>query len=40
MGGRPMKGWLLVDATELENPASFEKWIRRGVDYASTLPKK
>ena len=38
--GRPMKGWLLVAGSVLEDDASLAKWIRRGVDYASSLPKK
>jgi TfoX/Sxy family transcriptional regulator of competence genes len=38
--GRPMKGWLLVGGVGLKDPASLTKWIRRGVDYASSLPKK
>lgn len=38
--GRPMKGWLLVSGSVLEDDASLAKWIRRGVDYASSLPKK
>lgn len=40
IAGRRMKGWLLVGGAQLENPASLGKWIHRGVDYASTLPKK
>src|SRR5436309_6333777 len=40
IAGRPMKGWLLVGGAGLTDPASFTKWVRRGVDYASTLPKK
>ena len=38
--GRPMKGWLLVGESALGSAASFKKWVRRGVDYASALPKK
>jgi TfoX/Sxy family transcriptional regulator of competence genes len=38
--GRPMKGWLLVGASGVKEPASLAKWVRRGVDYASSLPKK
>jgi TfoX/Sxy family transcriptional regulator of competence genes len=38
--GRPMKGWLLVDGTAVNDSASLAKWVRRGVEYASSLPKK
>ena len=38
--GRPMKGWLLVGGAGVKDPPSLTKWIRRGVDYASSLPKK
>jgi TfoX/Sxy family transcriptional regulator of competence genes len=38
--GRPMKGWLLIGGAGVKEPASLKKWIRRGVAYASSLPKK
>jgi TfoX/Sxy family transcriptional regulator of competence genes len=38
--GRPMKGWLLIGGTGVSAPASLAKWLRRGVEYASSLPKK
>ena len=38
--GRPMKGWLLVSASALGDEAALDKWIRRGLDYAATLPRK
>ena len=38
--GRPMKGWLLVGGAGVNDPASLAKWVRRGVEYASSLPKK
>jgi TfoX/Sxy family transcriptional regulator of competence genes len=38
--GRPMKGWLLVGGAGVSNPASLGKWVRRGVEYASSLPEK
>jgi TfoX/Sxy family transcriptional regulator of competence genes len=40
IAGRPMKGWLLVGGKQLDDPVALAKWIHRGVDYASTLPKK
>jgi TfoX/Sxy family transcriptional regulator of competence genes len=38
--GRPMKGWLLVSPTALKQKAGLEKWVQRGVGYATSLPKK
>jgi TfoX/Sxy family transcriptional regulator of competence genes len=38
--GRPMKGWLLVGGPTLADPSSLSKWVRRGVEYATSLPKK
>ena len=38
--GRPMKGWLLVGGAGVNDAASLSKWVRRGADYASSLPKK
>jgi MerR family transcriptional regulator, mercuric resistance operon regulatory protein len=38
--GRPMKGWLLVAGSALGDEAALERWIRRGLDYAATLPRK
>lgn len=39
MRGRPMEGWLRVDAAELSD-AEFDGWINRGVTYARTLRPK
>jgi hypothetical protein len=39
MRGRPMSGWLRVDASELEGDALAE-WVERGVAYARSLPAK
>jgi TfoX/Sxy family transcriptional regulator of competence genes len=40
MRGREMDGWLRIDADGLETDADLEKWVRRGVDYARSLPAK
>src|ERR1044071_10123875 len=40
MSGRPMKGWLLAGGEATSDSKSFQKWIRTGVNYASSLPKK
>ncbi len=38
--GRPMTGWLLIGGAGVREPESLAKRVRRGVDYASSLPKK
>ena len=40
LSGRPMKGWLLVDAPALTTETRLQKWIDVAVAYAGTLPKK
>lgn len=39
MRGRPMDGWLRVDDSGLDE-AAFERWVRIGVAFASSLPPK
>lgn len=38
--GRPMKGWLLVEADGCKTDKQLSTWIKEGVDFASTLPAK
>lgn len=38
--GRPMKGWLLVGGAGIDKPAALSKWVKRGLDFAASLPKK
>jgi TfoX/Sxy family transcriptional regulator of competence genes len=38
--GREMAGWLIVDAAALEDKESFQGWLGRGVQFASSLPPK
>jgi TfoX-like protein len=40
MRGREMAGWLRIDPAAVVADAAFEAWVRRGVDYARTLPAK
>ena len=40
MRGRPMRGWLRVDADGLRTRRQLEPWVRRGVAYARSLPPK
>jgi hypothetical protein len=39
-GGRPMKGWILVEPKGLESDAALAKWIETGVKFAKSLPAK
>jgi hypothetical protein len=38
--GRPMKGWLLVNADGHAEDDDLRRWVDRGLDYASSLPPK
>jgi hypothetical protein len=40
MRGRPMAGWLRVGAGDVEAPDELERWVRRGLSYARSLPPK
>lgn len=40
MQGRPMKGWLRVDAGDVRTKPRLRKWVQLGVSYAGSLPAK
>ena len=40
MTGRPMKGWLLVDADGVKTEKQLSAWVNEGVAFALTLPPK
>jgi TfoX/Sxy family transcriptional regulator of competence genes len=40
MRGRPMAGWLRVDAEHVGADAELEPWVARGAAYARSLPRK
>lgn len=40
MRGRPMKGWLRVDAEGIRTKRQLNKWVSIGVGYARSLPAK
>lgn len=40
MRGRPMRGWLRVDAEDLRTERQLAKWIELGTTYARSLPAK
>jgi TfoX/Sxy family transcriptional regulator of competence genes len=40
MRGRAMQGWLRVDPEGVRTKRELERWVRRGVAYARSLPAK
>ena len=40
MRGRPMAGWLRVDADHLRERRQLIRWVERGTTYARSLPSK
>ena len=40
MRGRPMRGWLRVDAEGVGTKGELEPWVARGLAYARSLPAK
>ena len=40
MRGRTMDGWLRVESDGVKTKRQLERWVKRGVDYARSLPPK
>jgi TfoX/Sxy family transcriptional regulator of competence genes len=40
MRGRSMDGWLRVDEAGVRTKRQLEPWVKRGVGYARSLPRK
>jgi len=40
MGGRTMTGFVRIGPEGYQTDAALSKWLRRGVDFAKTLPPK
>jgi TfoX/Sxy family transcriptional regulator of competence genes len=40
MRGRTMKGWIRVDGEGVRTKRQLASWVRRGVQFARTLPPK
>ncbi len=40
MTGRPMTGWVMVAPAGCQTDQELKDWVRKGVDYALSLPKK
>jgi TfoX/Sxy family transcriptional regulator of competence genes len=40
MTGRPMRGWILVAPEGVSTARQLSAWVRRGLEFARTLPPK
>jgi TfoX/Sxy family transcriptional regulator of competence genes len=40
MRGRPMRGWLRVDAEDVRTARQLAEWVQTGTTYARSLPPK
>lgn len=40
MTGRPMTGWVMVDPAGCAQEKDLRDWVRKGIDFALTLPPK
>jgi TfoX/Sxy family transcriptional regulator of competence genes len=40
VSGRPMRGWVVVEAEGLETDGQLRRWIERAVEFVETLPRK
>jgi TfoX/Sxy family transcriptional regulator of competence genes len=38
--GRPMKGWLLVEADGYKTAKQLSAWVKQGIEFAATLTPK
>jgi TfoX/Sxy family transcriptional regulator of competence genes len=38
--GRPISGWIVVEADGVADDALLDAWVQRGVDFARSLPPK
>lgn len=40
MGRGPVRGWLRITGSALDDEDVLAAWVRRGIEYASSLPAK
>jgi len=40
MTGRPMTGWVVVTGNGYQSDQALAEWVRKGVDFALSLPSK
>src|SRR5687767_9776512 len=38
--GRPMKGWLVIEAEGCKTDKQLSTWVKEGIEFALTLPPK
>ena len=38
--GKPMKGWLVVEADGVKTDKQLSSWVKEGLEFALTLPPK
>ena len=38
--GRPMKGWLVIEAEGCKTDKQLSAWVKEGIEFALTLPPK
>lgn len=38
--GKPMKGWLVVEAEGIKTEKQLGAWVKEGIEFASKLPPK
>jgi hypothetical protein len=40
MIGRPMSGWVMVSPAGYTSPEDLGRWVKKGLEFAATLPAK
>jgi TfoX/Sxy family transcriptional regulator of competence genes len=38
--GKPMKGWLVIEADGVKTDKQLSAWVKEGIEFASALPPK
>jgi hypothetical protein len=38
--GRPMKGWIYIEAVGVDEDDALDRWVTRAIEFTTTLPKK
>ncbi len=38
--GKPMKGWVMIPKSRLKTADQYRRWLKRGLEFAKSLPKK
>jgi TfoX/Sxy family transcriptional regulator of competence genes len=38
--GKPMKGWLVIEAEGVKTDKQLSAWVKEGIEFASALPPK